>query len=331
MTGREDMTEELIQELPEQLVLTVDKAGERLDVFCAGSGNMTRSAAQRMIAEESILLNGRPAKANQKLRAGDQVTVLLYPAAEVELTAENIPLDIVYQDEYIVVIDKPKGMVVHPAPGNPNGTLVNALMYHLKDLSGIGGELRPGIVHRIDKLTSGLIVVAKNDQAHTSLAAQLKEHSARRTYIAIVDGNIKEDSGTVDAPIGRHPVDRKRMAVVKDGREAVTHWRVLERYGPYTLIEAQLETGRTHQIRVHMAHIKHPVAGDTVYGSAKPRLGLDGQALHAARLELTHPATGERMVFKARVPDYFTLALKKAGRSDGTDIDSVLAAAFGEQ
>lgn len=331
MTGREDMIEELIQELPEQLVLAVDKAGERLDVFCAGSGNMTRSAAQRMIAEESILLNGRPAKANQKLKAGDQVTVLLYPAAEAELTAENIPLDIVYQDEYIAVIDKPKGMVVHPAPGNPNGTLVNALMYHLKDLSGIGGELRPGIVHRIDKLTSGLIVVAKNDQAHISLAAQLKEHSARRTYIAIVDGNIKEDSGTVDAPIGRHPVDRKRMAVVKDGREAVTNWRVLERYGPYTLIEAQLETGRTHQIRVHMAHIKHPVAGDTVYGSAKPRLGLDGQALHAARLELTHPATGERMVFKARVPDYFTAALKKAGRSDGADIESVLAAAFGEQ
>ncbi|MBQ3132317.1 MAG: RluA family pseudouridine synthase, partial [Clostridia bacterium] len=274
---------------------------------------------------------GNSAKANQKLKIKDKVTVLLRPAAEVDIAPENIPIDIVYEDADIAVIDKPKGMVVHPAPGNPNGTLVNALMYHLSGLSGIGGELRPGIVHRIDKLTSGLIVVAKNDMAHTSLAAQLKEHSARRTYIAIVDGNIKEDSGTVDAPIGRHPVDRKRMAVVKDGREAVTHWRVLERYGAYTLIEARLETGRTHQIRVHMAHIKHPVAGDVVYGSAKPRLGLDGQALHAARLELTHPATGERMTFKAKVPEYFASALKKAGRNEAEDIESALKSAFGEQ
>lgn len=326
----QDMTEDLDQELPEQIKLTADSAGERLDVFCAGAGDMTRSAAQRMIAEESILLNDCPAKANQRLKAGDQVTVLLYPAAEVDLRPENIPLDIVYQDEHIAVIDKPKGMVVHPAPGNPGGTLVNALMYHLKDLSGIGGELRPGIVHRIDKLTSGLIVVAKNDMAHTSLAAQLKEHSACRTYIAIVDGNIKEDSGTVDAPIGRHPVDRKRMAVVQDGRNAVTHWRVLERYGAYTLIEARLETGRTHQIRVHMAYIKHPVSGDTVYGTSKPRLGLDGQALHAARLELTHPATGERVTFAAKVPDYFTAALKKAGRTEAEDIETVLKRKFGE-
>ena len=292
---------------------------------------MTRSAAQRMIAEGDILLNGGPVKANQKLKINDKVTVMLRPAAEVDIVPENIPIDIVYEDNDIAVIDKPKGMVVHPAPGNPNGTLVNALMYHLSGLSGIGGELRPGIVHRIDKLTSGLIVVAKNDMAHTSLAAQLKEHSARRTYIAIVDGNIKEDSGTVDAPIGRHPVDRKRMAVIKDGREAVTHWRVLERYGAYTLVEARLETGRTHQIRVHMAHIKHPVAGDVVYGSAKPRLGLEGQALHAARLELTHPATGERMTFKAKVPEYFASALKKAGRNEPEDIENALKDAFGEQ
>ena len=330
MIGPEDIAEDTGLDLPEYIALTVEEAGERLDVFCARTGDMTRSAAQRMIAEGDILLNNSPAKANQKLKTGDSITVLLRPAAEVDILPEDIPIDIVYEDADIAVIDKPKGMVVHPAPGNPNGTLVNALMYHLSGLSGIGGELRPGIVHRIDKLTSGLIVVAKNDMAHTSLAAQLKEHSARRTYIAIVDGNIKEDAGTVDAPIGRHPVDRKRMAVVKDGREAVTHWRVLERYGAYTLIEARLETGRTHQIRVHMAHIKHPVAGDTVYGSAKPRLGLDGQALHAARLELTHPGTGERMSFKANVPEYFASALKKAGRNEPEDIESALKNAFGE-
>ena len=331
MIGPEDMAEDTILESEEHIVLDVEQAGERLDVFCARVGDMTRSAAQRMIAEGDILLNGGPAKANQKLKINDKVTVMLRPAAEVDIVPENIPIDIVYEDNDIAVIDKPKGMVVHPAPGNPNGTLVNALMYHLSGLSGIGGELRPGIVHRIDKLTSGLIVVAKNDMAHTSLAAQLKEHSARRTYIAIVDGNIKEDSGTVDAPIGRHPVDRKRMAVIKDGREAVTHWRVLERYGAYTLVEARLETGRTHQIRVHMAHIKHPVAGDVVYGSAKPRLGLEGQALHAARLELTHPSTGERMTFKAKVPEYFVSALKKAGRNETEYIETALRSAFGEQ
>lgn len=325
------MTRDAGFDLPEYNTLMANTAGERLDVFCARAGDMTRSAAQRMIAEGDVLLNGTIAKANQKLKVNDEVTVLLRPAAEVDIIPENIPINIVYEDSHIAVINKPKGMVVHPAPGNPGGTLVNALMYHLSDLSGIGGELRPGIVHRIDKLTSGLIVVAKNDMAHASLAAQLKEHSARRTYIAIVDGNIKEDSGTVDAPIGRHPVDRKRMAVVKDGREAVTHWRVLERYGVYTLIEARLETGRTHQIRVHMAYIKHPVAGDTVYGSAKPKLGLEGQALHAARLELTHPATGERMIFRADVPEYFTSALKKAGRKEAEDIETTLKAAFGEQ
>ena len=327
---KEEFAEEFGGEASEYILLTADQAGERLDVFCARTGGVTRSAAQRMITEGDILYNGAAAKANQKLKTGDEITVFLRPAAEVDIVPQNIPIDIVYEDGDIAVVDKPKGMVVHPAPGNPDGTLVNALMYHLSDLSGIGGELRPGIVHRIDKLTSGLIVVAKNDAAHTSLAAQLKEHSARRTYIAIVDGNIKEDSGTVDAPIGRHPVDRKRMAVVKDGREAVTHWCVLERYGAYTLIEARLETGRTHQIRVHMAHIKHPVSGDVVYGCAKPRLGLDGQALHAARLELTHPATGERMVFGAKVPAYFESALKKAGHSSTDDIETFLKNALGE-
>lgn len=307
--------------------------GIRLDKWLSDQlPELSRSGVQHLIEQGAVLCNGKPAAKNLKLREGDSLLVRIPDPAPLEdVQPQNLPLEIVYEDEALLVVNKPKGMVVHPAPGNPGGTLVNALMYHLSDLSGIGGELRPGIVHRIDKLTSGLIVVAKNDMAHASLAAQLKEHSARRTYIAIVDGNIKEDSGTVDAPIGRHPVDRKRMAVVKDGREAVTHWRVLERYGVYTLIEARLETGRTHQIRVHMAYIKHPVAGDTVYGSAKPKLGLEGQALHAARLELTHPATGERMIFRADVPEYFTSALKKAGRKEAEDIETTLKAAFGEQ
>ena len=314
------------------LTAGAEDRGRRLDQFLAdGVEELTRSAAQRLAEEQRVLLDGRPMKKNYKITGGETLEVSLPDPEPIDAVPQDIPLDIVYEDGDVLVINKPKGMVVHPAPGNPGGTLVNALMYHLSDLSGIGGELRPGIVHRIDKLTSGLIVVAKNDMAHASLAAQLKEHSARRTYIAIVDGNIKEDSGTVDAPIGRHPVDRKRMAVVKDGREAVTHWRVLERYGVYTLIEARLETGRTHQIRVHMAYIKHPVAGDTVYGSAKPKLGLEGQALHAARLELTHPATGERMIFRADVPEYFTSALKKAGRKEAEDIETTLKAAFGEQ
>lgn len=317
------------EEIREQ-AFTADKAGERLDVFCARVSDNTRSALQRMILNGDVTLNGAPAKPKDRLREGDAVTIALRPPEEADIVPQDIPIDIVYEDADIAVIDKPKGMVVHPAPGNPDGTLVNALMYRLDGLSGIGGEIRPGIVHRIDRLTSGLVVVAKNDMAHASLAAQLKEHSARRTYIAIVDGNIREDSGTVDAPIGRHPADRKRMAVVQGGRSAVTHWRVLERYGAYTLIEARLETGRTHQIRVHMAYIKHPVAGDTVYGAAKPRLGLDGQALHAARLELTHPGTGERMVFAARVPEYFRAALKRAGRTDEKDIEDALKEAFGE-
>ncbi len=288
------------EEFQEQ-VFTADKAGERLDVFCARVSDNTRSAVQRMINSGDVTLNGAPAKSKDKLRTGDAVTMAFRPPEEVDIVPQDIPIDIVYEDADIAVIDKPKGMVI-----------------------------RPGIVHRIDKLTSGLVVVAKNDMAHTSLAAQMKDHSAHRTYIAIVDGNIREDSGTVDAPIGRHPVDRKKMAVVQGGRNAVTHWRVLERYGAYTLIEARLETGRTHQIRVHMAYIKHPVSGDTIYGAAKPRLGLDGQALHAARLELTHPRTGERMIFAAKVPEYFRSALKKAGRTGEKDIEDTLKEAFGE-
>jgi len=324
---------EITEEINEYglIELDVTEPGDRLDVFCARESGVTRSAIQRMIEAGEVKHNGGSAKANLKLKAGDKVEIFIRPPEEVDIVPQNIPIDIVYEDEHIAVINKPQGMVVHPAPGNPDGTLVNALMYHLSGLSGIGGEMRPGIVHRIDKLTSGLIVVAKNDAAHLSLSEQLKEHSARRTYIAIVDGNIKEDSGTVDAPIGRHPIDRKKMAITQNGRSAVTHWRVLERYGAYTLVEARLETGRTHQIRVHMASLKHPVAGDEVYGSAKPKLGLSGQALHAARLELTHPAANERMVFKAKVPEYFEKALVKAGRNNTFgDLEETLEGFFGE-
>ena len=290
--------------------------GERLDVFAARASGETRAFAQRLIGEGCVTVNGREGRANTRLKAGDMVEIRIEPPAPTELVPEDIPLSIVYEDTDIAVIDKPKGMVVHPAPGNESGTLVNAVMYHVRDLSGIGGALRPGIVHRIDKMTSGLIVIAKNDAAHRALAEQIKSHSAGRIYLAIVDGNIREDFGTVNAPIGRHPTDRKRMAVVPGGREAVTHWRVLERYGAYTLIAARLETGRTHQIRVHMAYRKHPVSGDAVYGAEKNRLGLDGQALHAVRLMLTHPRTGQSMVFEAPVPPYFTAALHKAGRNE---------------
>lgn len=303
---------------------TAIEKGERLDVFCARITGETRAFVQKLILEECVSVNGGSCRANTRLKAGDKVEVRINAPIETALVPQDIPLSIVYEDSDIAVIDKPKGMVVHPAPGNESGTLVNAVMYHIKDLSGIGGELRPGIVHRIDKLTSGLLVIAKNDAAHRSLAEQMKIHAAERIYLAIVNGNIREDSGTVNEPIGRHPVDRKRMAVVRDGREAVTHWRVLERYGDHTLVAARLETGRTHQIRVHMAHIKHPVAGDAVYGPEKNRLGLEGQALHAARLFLTHPRTGERMEFCAPLPSYFISALHKAGRKETIPLEDVL-------
>lgn len=303
-------------------VITViaEKSGARLDVFASGmlkdESGITRSAIKKLIESGDVLLNGKTSKASEKVKAGDSVTVTLPAPEEYDAAPENIPIDIVYEDNSIAVINKPKGMVVHPAPGNPSGTLVNALMYHIKDLSGIGGVKRPGIVHRIDKMTSGLLVIAKNDAAHISLSEQIKEHSARRTYIALVCGNIKEDEGKVDAPIGRHPTDRKKMTVKREGnsglfREAVTHYRVLERFSQYTLVEAKLETGRTHQIRVHMAHIKHPVAGDDVYGSGKNPFSIEGQALHAVRLELCHPETHRNMAFYAPLPDYFKAALKK--------------------
>ena len=318
------IAEELLDEFADgteaqRIALTVgdDAAGKRLDSFTAERTELTRSQVQRLIEEGSVLVCGAERKAKYPVRAGETVEITLPPPAPAEIAAQDIPLDVVYQDADIAVINKPAGMVVHPAPGNPDGTLVNALMFHLKDLSGIGGELRPGIVHRIDKDTSGLLVVAKNDAAHNFLAAELKTHSVERTYTALAEGNFKEDSGTVDAAIARHRTDRKRMAVVDDGREAVTHWRVLERFGTKTLLSVELETGRTHQIRVHMAHIGHPLVGDPVYGKAQNNLGFSGQALHAAKLRLTHPRTGERMEFSAPLPDYFSSAIEKLRKTRG--------------
>ena len=263
------------------LDLTADREGERLDAFLARSvPDLTRSAAQRLLERGAVTLRGRAAKKNDKTRLGDSLTVCLPEPQPVDLVPQNIPLDVIYEDDDVIVVNKPVGLVVHPAPGHPDGTLVNALLYHCgTSLSGINGELRPGIVHRIDRDTSGLIVAAKNDRAHLALAAQLQDHSLARVYEAVAVGGFWEDCGTVDAPIGRHPVDRKKMAVDrKNGREAVTHWSVLARYPGYTHVECRLETGRTHQIRVHLASIGHPLLGDTVYGSKKPWPGLAGQA-----------------------------------------------------
>lgn len=289
-------------------------AGQRLDAYAASAFPYSRNAVQRLIENGDLLLNGAEAPGKKKVRAGDIVTVTPPPPAITDAVPQDIPLDIVYQDADLAVINKPKGMVVHPAAGNPDGTLVNALLFHIRDLSGVGGELRPGIVHRIDRMTSGLLVVAKNDAAHAFLSDQLRDHSMFRIYYALAEGNFREDSGTVDAPIARAKNDRKRMAVDPCGRSAVTHWQVLERFSvpggqPVTLLKVRLETGRTHQIRVHMAHIKHPLVGDEVYGRGENRLGITGQALHAGELSLVHPATHERMTFTAPLPEEFEKAL----------------------
>ena len=296
------------------MVLTLDRSGERLDAALARLvPELSRSQAQRLIEQGAVTCGGRPVKKNEKLQPGDTLTLTLPEVQETALEAQQIPLDVCYEDADVIVVNKPKGLVVHPAPGHPDGTLVNALLAHCGDsLSGIGGERRPGIVHRIDKDTSGLIIAAKNDFAHASLAAQLKDHSLARTYVCIVCGNIREDSGVIDAPIGRHPADRKRMAVTeKNSRSAVTHWRVLERFGGYTLVECRLETGRTHQIRVHMAYRGHPILGDMVYGHKKPELGQDSQCLHARELTFVHPRSGERVTVSCGLPEYFTQLLQK--------------------
>lgn len=299
------------------MILYADTPGERLDAFLARTGeNLSRSAAQKLIEEGCVLRNGRPGKKNDKLTPGDQVEYTIPEAKPVDITPTEMPLDIVYEDEDLLVINKPKGLVVHPAPGHSDDTLVNGLLYALgEDLSGINGELRPGIVHRIDKDTSGLLAVAKNDYAHTMLASQLKDHTMARTYEAIVCGNLKEDSGTVDAPIGRHPTDRKKMCVIqRNSKPAVTHWEVIRRYRGYTHIRCKLETGRTHQIRVHMAYIGHPILGDTVYGHKNKELGQDSQCLHAGALCFQHPRDGHKVLVYAQLPPYFQEVLAKLER-----------------
>lgn len=295
---------------------TAAQDGLRVDVFLAGClPELTRSAVQRLLAEGSVTCGGAPVRKNARTEAGAVYAVTLPEARPVETAAQDIPLDIVYEDGDVLVINKPKGLVVHPAAGHEDGTLVNALLYHCGDsLSGVGGERRPGIVHRIDRDTTGLLIVAKNDFAHQRLAAQLSDHTLRRTYECIVRGGFREDSGTVNAPIGRDPRDRKRMAVTeKNSREAVTHWEVIARYGQYTHLRCRLETGRTHQIRVHMAHIGHPLLGDLVYGHKRPEKGLSGQCLHARALRFLHPRTGELVTFTCPLPDYFQDVLARLG------------------
>ena len=297
--------------------LNPDQPGERLDQFLARSiDGLTRSAAQKLLEEGRVTLAGVPVKKNARTTPGQTLAVSLPDPEAVDIIPQDIPLDVVYEDADVIVVNKPVGMVVHPAPGHPDGTLVNALLYHCgNSLSGINGELRPGIVHRIDRDTSGLLIAAKNDAAHLALAAQLQDHSLVREYEAVCVGNLKEDAGTVDAPIGRHPTDRKKMCVDRrNGREAVTHWTVLARYPGYTHVQCRLETGRTHQIRVHLASIGHPVLGDTVYGAKKPYPGLAGQCLHARRLSFVHPRTGQRLTVESPLPDYFTAVLTKLGR-----------------
>ena len=290
-----------------------EDAGKRIDAWLAANlEDMTRSAVQRLLEEGRVVCDGKQLPKNYKLNGSETLEVSLPDPEPVDVVPQDIPLDVVFEDGDVIVVNKPKGLVVHPAPGHPDGTLVNALLHYCGDsLSGIGGELRPGIVHRIDRDTSGLIIAAKNDFAHQRLAAQLQDHTLARIYQCIVIGNLREDTGTVDAPIGRHPVDRKKMAVVANGRNAVTHWTVLARYPGFTHVECRLETGRTHQIRVHMAHIGHPILGDTVYGSKKPVPGLQGQCLHAVGLRFLHPRTEELAELHCGLPEEFQAQLQK--------------------
>ena len=299
------------------LTLTADRAGERADsLLCRLVPGLTRSGAQRLLERGAVTLDGRSVRKNDRPAPGQVLEVLLPDPQPIAVLPQNIPLDVIYEDGDVIVVNKPVGLVVHPAPGHPDGTLVNALLYHCKNsLSGINGELRPGIVHRIDRDTSGLIIAAKNDRAHLALAAQLQDHSLARTYEAVALGGLPEERGTVNAPIGRHPVDRKKMAIDRrNGREAVTHWSVLARYPGYTHVECRLETGRTHQIRVHLASVGHPLLGDTVYGSKKPVPGLAGQCLHARRLRFVHPASGETVELECPLPDWFQEILRKIDR-----------------
>ncbi|WP_313180306.1 RluA family pseudouridine synthase [Lacrimispora sp.] len=300
--------------MSQEFVVAPEEAGVRIDRYLSDQcQDISRSYLQKLLKEQSVLVEEKPVKSNYKVNAGDRISLTLPEIREPEIIPEEIPLDIVYEDKDIILINKPKGMVVHPAAGHYSGTLVNGLMSHCRsELSGINGVMRPGIVHRIDMDTTGVLIVCKNDMAHNSISEQLKEHSITRKYAAIVHGVLKEDEGTINAPIGRHPIDRKKMSInEKNGREAVTHYRVLERFRQFTYIECQLETGRTHQIRVHMASIGHPLLGDSVYGPAKCPFRLTGQTLHAGVLGIIHPRTGGYMEFTAPLPDYFEELLRK--------------------
>jgi 23S rRNA pseudouridine1911/1915/1917 synthase len=304
----------------EILSIIAEESGERIDALLARTvEGLSRSAAQRLLEQGAVLLEGRPVQKNTRCEAGDKITVTLPEAEEVPLLPQEIPLEVVYEDGDLIVVNKARGMVVHPAPGHPDGTLVNALLWHCGDsLSGIGGEKRPGIVHRIDKDTSGLLIAAKNDFAHQALSAQLKDRSLSRVYEAVVRGRLRGESGTIDRPIGRHPTDRKRMAVTeKNSRPAVTHWEVLGRYNAYTHVRCRLETGRTHQIRVHMASIGHPLLGDGTYGAPCPEKGLEGQCLHARELKFIHPRSGEQIRLSTGLPVWFTEVLARLGPETG--------------
>ena len=300
----------------EIILISAEESGERIDALLALHSGLSRNAAQRLIEQGYVLLNGQPARKNTRCKENDLLEVTLPETEDTSLTAQNIPLEILFEDNDVIVINKPRGMVVHPAPGHPDGTVVNALLYHCGDsLSGIGGEKRPGIVHRIDKDTSGLLIAAKNDEAHRNLSAQLADRSLSREYEAVVCGGFRADSGTINRPIGRNPADRKKMAVTeKNSRQAETDWEVICRYREYTHVKCRLKTGRTHQIRVHMASIGHPLLGDGLYGARSPDKGLEGQCLHARKIRFLHPSTGEKILLETQLPDYFQDVLSHLGK-----------------
>ena len=290
-----------------------DLENMRLDVYISKKNdNLSRTMIQKLIEDGQILVNGNKKKISYKVQIGDVIQIHIPEPKKTDIKAQNIPIEVIYEDDDILVVNKPKGMVVHPANGNPDGTLVNAVMALCKEsLSGVGGEIRPGIVHRLDKDTSGLLIIAKNDLAHIKMSEQIKDRKVKKIYIALVKGNVAENEATIDMPIGRSTKDRKKMAVRKDGKEAITHFKVIKRYDKYTLLEIKIDTGRTHQIRVHMEKIGHPVVGDTVYSNGKNEFGVVGQMLHAKSLDFTHPITGKKMHFEAELPEYFENVLKK--------------------
>ena len=291
--------------MKKELIVEIEES-KRIDAYISENTEYSRTAIQRLLEENKIMVNGKKEKASYKVQNGDKIEIEEEPAKEIELKAQDIPLEILYEDDDIIVVNKPKGMVVHPANGNPDGTLVNAIMSICKDsLSGIGGEIRPGIVHRLDKNTSGTIIIAKNDKAHINLSEQLKNHEIKKTYIALVRGIVKENNATINMPIGRSKKDRKKMDVDKNGKEAITHFKVLKRYKDCTLLEINIETGRTHQIRVHLSHIGYPIIGDEVYSNGKNKWNIEGQCLHAKSLDFMHPITGKQMHIEAELPEYF--------------------------